>query len=251
MVLKISLFVVYVFMISKKLARKHLGHSPLLKMVKHITPQDTEADEAWNMVKQEYETCQKEDWATKATVTVINSILFHRRVYFVLSRDGLRGLLKTDPNWEKPIGLKNENYSFLLSRFYCGLIEKVEDRTVPFTGRNLTIYKVIDKDILRFLSIEPEKQLDEVRKYIDTYEGNKKYKNPLTKEELVAIWGFARENNKKEWKESEDMIESDKEESVSKGNEIQKKLFKKEYKKCMEDKTILAERLKIIKERKK
>lgn len=230
-----------------KLSKKHIGSSPLLRFTREITEKELESEDAWVYVHQGYVECQKEEWATKATISILNSIFFHRRKYFILSRESLRKLLSEDVNWKPALGLKNENYAYLLSRLHCGLIEKVEDRKVPSTGRNLSIYEVVDPEILRLLNNNEDTQLEQTRKYIDEFEVSKAKSVKLTKEETIALWGIVRKNNQEELKLAEEMIMEDDIEKRLEGDKIKKKLFNKELKKAKEDRTELDKKIAIIK----
>ena len=84
-----------------------------LKSTKYTHEEDLELPQ-WQFLKDEYTECQTEPWLTKAVLSICNSIIYQQRVFFVLTKKSARELFKSDKNWKKPIGLKDENYKKLI-----------------------------------------------------------------------------------------------------------------------------------------
>lgn len=175
--------------ISKKLEEADRGSYVILKSTKLIQKEDIENDPAWDMVAQEYEEAKDSEWLTKATVSIINSIIFQRRVVFLMNRDNLRNLLKNDKNWDAGIGLKAENYSSIIRRICKGLVEKVGEVKINAAGRYVMIFKVVHPDLLKFLQVDVIEQLKEAQNF-------QKKKTKQEVEDDIKVFQFMAENYK-------------------------------------------------------
>jgi len=157
------------FMAFKKRIEKGVNVDyAFLKGTKLITQEDRECDPAWAELGQDYDDAKKEksSWIIKATLTIINSIILQRRVVFIITRESLRRLLKTDQNWDKNLGLRQGNYRLILKVIYNTIGELVELVENNKTGRKVAIIKVTSKDLLKYLQANYEEQLEEAREVI-------------------------------------------------------------------------------------
>lgn len=136
-----------------------------LKSAKLITEEDMEGDPAWNELGRDYAEAKEENspWAIKAILTIVNSIIFQRRLVFIITRKSLRKLLRSDKNWGSNLGLKQGNYKYILKLIYSHVGELVEYGHSKQTGRNIAIIRVTSKDILKYLNVNYEEQLEEAR----------------------------------------------------------------------------------------
>ena len=119
--------------------------SPLLQATKLITPDDVRFDKSWGVMSGEYEGAQELQWSTKAIVSLLNALVYQRRTVFILTRAGLRDLLRSDKNWKESIGLKNGYYPKFLKSI-SGFIEVV-GKAPTTSGRMVYIYKVKSPDV--------------------------------------------------------------------------------------------------------
>lgn len=121
----------------------------------------------WLLLKEDYKLLEKDSSVNRAIVTIINSIIYQRRVVFCLTRRLLRQLVTGDNNWKKRGTLANEKYSDVLKAlFKWGYVEKVEipEKSNP---RGILVLRLVDKDFLEFVKVSEETQLSEVIKFIE------------------------------------------------------------------------------------
>lgn len=137
-----------------------------LKYTKRIQKEDLIHPE-WIELKDDYNEMQDSVQLHKATVSIKNSIIHQRRVYFCLTRDTVRALITNDSNWSK-CGFSNDNYSALIKLLTedSGMIELVKKGTgfkVP------SVYRVIDKDIKKYIVIDETVQMSETLAFADRF----------------------------------------------------------------------------------
>ena len=147
-----------------------------LKSTRAISKADLEFPE-WIELQEVYKSISEK--SDKPIVSILNSILHQRRVYFVMTRDSVRELVKSDANWKGSAGLSNDNWGTLLVTMEnAGLIKCVQvgmpkaDRQTDGTlkaGRKTkaSIFKVIDPEVLKYLVIDEEKQFQECVDFIE------------------------------------------------------------------------------------
>jgi hypothetical protein len=225
-------------MIWYKLSENHAGNSPLLGYTREITDIELKGDKAWSYVYKGYVECQGAEWATKATVSVVNSILFHRKKYFIITRESLKKLLQNDTNWEPRISLKNENYTYLLSRLHCGLIEKFEE-LMSASGRKLTVYKLTDPEVSSYFDSNDSGDLFMCRDYAKDDKLKKGYNLELSKEEETAIYSLIRKNNPEEYSKYKELSSVEDPVKVEESEKLIKKLYKKELNRAKKDRSEL------------
>jgi hypothetical protein len=172
----------------KRAEKETVSNYAFLKRTKLITKEDREGDPAWAELGQDYEDAKQEKsaWAVKAMLTVINSIIFQRRLVFIMTRESLRKLLKSDANWNKNIGLKQGNYKHILKIIYSMVGELVEYGKSKQTGRRVAIIKVTSKDILKYLNVNYEEQLEEARELLRGESTQSKLQKISVKEDKQA-----------------------------------------------------------------
>jgi hypothetical protein len=154
--------------LAKKLEKEKVKNRILLTTTKKIHKNDIKADPIWDFVNNEYKENQDSSWMTKATVTLINSMFYQRRLVFALTRTDLRALLQNDENWKKGIGLKDSYYSeFLKHIIRSGLVEAVE---LSKTGRKVMVLKVIHPELLDKMQVDVAQQIQQTIDFAN-YEG--------------------------------------------------------------------------------
>lgn len=130
----------------------------LLKYTQKITKEDIEADPAWRLLASEYADCIKGKfrWEIKATCSVINSMYKQRRIVFAITRESTRELLKSDKNWPRSIGLKQDNYRKLLAfLFKNNIIEQVE---YTKASKKVMVCKLVHPEFLKVIALNIEQQ---------------------------------------------------------------------------------------------
>jgi len=164
----------------------------ILKSTKLITKEDSINDPAWEVMSKEYEEAQDSEWSVKAIISIVNSIIYQRRLVFLMTRNSLRDLLNSDKNWNKPIGLKTDNYKFILRIMYKTVGELVESFESKRNNRKFSIIKVNNPDILKFLSVNYDEQLQETKDFLETPSLKKDHKISVkkNKEDVVKITEF-------------------------------------------------------------
>lgn len=140
-----------------------------LQRVRKITNEDLEANPKWSFLKGEYEAVEanhpNNDWMHWLIPPLINSILYQERVYFVLSRDQFRNqVIKEDQNWtieRGRTGFGNSKWSPFLEYL------KEEGFIVHYNegSNNTNIYKVVHPELLKYLKINENEQLQACLEY--------------------------------------------------------------------------------------
>ena len=133
-----------------------------------ITEEDAGLPE-WDMLKAEYANPLAETAIEKACVSIINACLTQRRVVFAMSRTTARELIRSDKNWPKSVGLKNDKWSSLLKEMYD---KKLIVREQEADGRRPGMFKLIHPAILKFLSVNEAEQRQQVIDFINNIPEN-------------------------------------------------------------------------------
>lgn len=121
--------------------------------------------------------------AERAMVSIVNSIITHRRVVFAMSRDLNLELTKADPNWKKShgVGFGTDQGKKILSFLTTKLLEGLSAKT----DEGCHIYMVKDPTLLAYLEslgADADKQLAEVMAFVD--KGKRNTSLHRSKEEL-------------------------------------------------------------------
>lgn len=157
----------------------------ILQYVKTIQKEDLVLPE-WFELNEDYKTAKHP--LAKVIITIRNSILFQRRIFFCLTRKTLRSLLEVDENWEIKGKFKNEKYSYLMKLLTetFGIIKLAQKNS---NSRGLDVYQVIDQSLLKYLKIDENKQFEQtvtfVSKYKELTKGDQKRDLVNSKKEIV------------------------------------------------------------------
>lgn len=161
-----------------------------LKKTRAINEDDLWLPE-WDTLKKEYDAHQNGEWIDKAIVSLLNSAIFQRRVVFVLAKRSFRELAKSDKNWKKPIGLKDENWKTLIFE----VINRDIVKCIHKTDKGRLVYEIIENDILKMINISVDEQRKEAIEFANelndldegttkgTTEGNRELEEELELEE--------------------------------------------------------------------
>lgn len=118
----------------------------LLQHTETIKDQDVQVHEKWEFMKDCYNEVSKNkehDWTDRAVLSVVNSIICQRRVFFALTPELTEGLFKADKNWKSRFKKCDYDHDTLVNRLIeYGIVD------VEMVGLNGTGYKLIHEDIL-------------------------------------------------------------------------------------------------------
>lgn len=142
---------------SRQIAAEHLF---VLSRTRKIETQDLELPE-WKFLLEEYNVHRRSVWIERALISLINAIVFQRLVFFLMSRRLFRELCRTDMNWSKPIGLKDENYRKLVQEAILRKFIQVEEK-LP---NGNWVWRVIHPTLLNHIAIDLELQKKSVTDY--------------------------------------------------------------------------------------
>jgi hypothetical protein len=158
----------------------------LLQKVRKITNDDIEADPRWAFLKGEYEAVEanhpNNDWMHWCLVSLLNSILYQNRIYFVTTRDTFRKfVMKPDQNWNIEYSKKTGRFGFGDTKWtpfldYCydnNIMEKVYEKN------NTSVYKVTHPELLKFLKPNEEGQYKESVDFVNNPPKNPNKNNTL------------------------------------------------------------------------
>ena len=138
----------------------------ILNKTRDITENDIDIHAKWETLHDWYnqiEFAPNVDWVDKAICSVLNSIVYKERIYFCIERENVRELLKNDNNWNKKIGLPNNEYGRLIAE----LIDRDYIRLYD-SSKKPHIYEVCDNTILNMIKVESkEEQLSQVVEFIN------------------------------------------------------------------------------------
>ena len=108
------------------------------------------------------ETNKKDDSIVKIAISILNSILYQRRVFFCITRDGVKNLVKNDKNWKINISWANDYYKSVI-RF----LTYKDDPTIRqikyrgYNSRKPIMFEVIDPDLIEMITIDAKQQKKE------------------------------------------------------------------------------------------
>lgn len=101
--------------------------------------------------------------ALRAVCTLTNAILTHERLYFAMTRDDIKNMMKLDSNIPKNLrkGFNNGQWSIILMKLYndFGVIKLLHQGNT----KRASAFEVIHPDIVQYLEpkVNREKQLEE------------------------------------------------------------------------------------------
>lgn len=113
------------------------NYTPILM---YTTDIQNVADSRWTEIRSFYETTESE--LAKILVSILNSIATQNRIYFCITREKVRFLVKNDVNWsdEKP-EFGNESWKTIIRLLHDTSIGMLEQKG---TGRKPSIYRLGD-----------------------------------------------------------------------------------------------------------
>jgi len=137
-----------------------------LKRTKEISKEDVEAVPEWNWLSKQYAKCDSRESIYKAALSIINSFLYQRRIVFGLTRENTAEIAKNDRNWVTRVGWSNDYFPQVL-RFMIThkFIEQI--KYDGYGARKQAIYRVVHPDLLRFLQLDADKQLQETIDFVN------------------------------------------------------------------------------------
>lgn len=134
----------------------------MLEKTKTIREEDLIHPE-WSELLGDYKERSSASWDEKALLSMVNAIVFHRRVFFVLSRDNFGNLIRGDKNWKRGVGMKNSNWAkFLRIATASELIQCIK----PPTGRSPGVFEVISKELLSWIRVDFSNQKKECLEFV-------------------------------------------------------------------------------------
>ena len=147
------------------------NRSKVLVCLKHtrFIDEDCLQHEQWATLKHEYGKVNTP--IGRALCSIVNSILFQQRVYFSLTRADLREMVTEDRNHVQIRSFKNETYSKIRALlFENGIAEEV----FKGTGKQVSILKIVDKNLLKYLKVNVEAQKEESLIFFNGLQGDRK-----------------------------------------------------------------------------
>lgn len=155
----------------------NLRHVKIIKKKDLILPK-------WIYLKNLYKEGKESSVVVKSCVSIINSILFQERIYFCITRESLRELLKSDTNWgPNGIGLDDHNYAEIKARlFQSKNIIEVEKGL----GRSPGILELVGAEYLKFLVINKDAQLVETKSFNDRFKPKNKKQEAVVTESVSS-----------------------------------------------------------------
>lgn len=135
----------------------------ILQTTRTIREEDLKFPE-WFELQGDYEAMSDGSPVDKIIVSLKNSIIAQRRVVFALSREKLSALVKADANWSSAAGFDNNNYK---------VVRKIITEDLKWvrciemgSNRNLTVFEVIDSDLLEYLQVDVQKQITQTMDFV-------------------------------------------------------------------------------------
>lgn len=142
---------------SRQVAAEHLF---VLSRTRKIEVQDLQLPE-WKLLAEEYLEHERSEWLERAIISLINSLFFQRVVFFLMSRRSFRKLCRTDRNWKKSIGLKDENFKKLIQEAVLRKFILVEEK-LP---NDIWVWKVVHPALLSHITVDIPAQKAAVTAY--------------------------------------------------------------------------------------
>jgi len=137
-----------------------------LQKTKKITKDDPPE---WLHLKEAYDACN--DSIERTVVSLLNSIMYQRRIYFVLTRDVTANLVREDKNHKMKTAFRNSLWPTIIAKCTneLNMLELVAKEN------NVAAYKCIDETINNYIKIDEQKQLQETIEFIENMNGKSQY----------------------------------------------------------------------------
>lgn len=172
-----------------KIIEKLEQDAVILQYVKTIQKEDLVLPE-WFELNEDYKTTTHS--LAKVIITIRNSILFQKRIFFCITRKSLRELIESDINWGQEKGsFKNEKYSYIIKLLTQDFqIMKLVQKAV--NKRSVDVYQLTDESLLKHLKIDESKQLEQTISFANKFNnlniGDRKGDQVVSsKEKVVSI----------------------------------------------------------------
>lgn len=144
--------------ISKKLEEAK-GGLVMLKYTKKILDDDLKIPQ-WKDLKEDYD--DTEDSIDRVVLSIKNSIMSQKRVYFCITREGIGELVRGDKNWQHA-GFDNNKYKSVLKLINeVGLAKAI----VKGHGRKPYVFQVIDKELITYFGVNLRKQRMQALRFV-------------------------------------------------------------------------------------
>lgn len=112
---------------------------------------------------EDYKEVHNEHWITKATVTLVNSIVTQNKSSFLLTRASLTKLVESDMNHEKRISVSNKEYTRFINHITDYLVDIVK---IPRNGKEVMVCYVKLPELLKVLKVDKALQDREIRMFV-------------------------------------------------------------------------------------
>lgn len=146
-------------------------------VLSEITNFNDETPELTDFLKRTYYNANCD--LSKITVTIINSILTHQRIHFILTRDAIRRLISTDCNHKVKPKFSNKDYRTLL----LVLLKAGVTCRVPNDRRKAAIFTTENPELLHLLPKEASpQQLEEVTAFVNSSDSDVEGKSLMKKD---------------------------------------------------------------------
>lgn len=149
----------------------------VLKYTKTIRQEDV-IHSVWQMLKENYKAVEEipYDPRWRAALTLINSAITHKKVFFAIKRDNLQRMIRDDANY------KTKNGVAFSSNEYKGIIAHIEETGLikvryPSKGRKPMGIEIVDPDIRSHIVVDVEKQKKELEDFLSNAPEEKEIEN--------------------------------------------------------------------------
>lgn len=116
-----------------------------LQKTKKITKDDLPE---WLHLKEAYD--ETEDSIQRTIVSLFNSIMYQRRLYFVLTRDATKRLVREDKNHKIKTAFRNNYWQTIIAK--C--TNELKMLELVAIENNVAVYKCIDETIRNYIKID-------------------------------------------------------------------------------------------------
>ncbi len=130
-----------------------------------ILSKSSKKNKLHRILEHEYKDVVNDNWLTKVSLTISNAIITQDKSVFILTRESITRLLKSDTNHINPVSMKNDQYKIIIqhiSKYLCS-IKKYKNGY----NRYIMVCSVIAPTILKQLKSNRLTQEQEVRMFIN------------------------------------------------------------------------------------
>jgi hypothetical protein len=123
----------------------------------------------WLQLKEAYD--ETEDSIQRTIVSLFNSIMYQRRLYFVLTRDVTKRLVREDKNHKIKTAFRNNYWQTIIAK--C--TNELKMLELVAIENNVAVYKCIDETIRNYIKIDEQKQFQETIDFIKSINGKSEF----------------------------------------------------------------------------